>query len=102
VSIDIKDRYKIHALFKEFGEIRSEVPKWVINIESHNNAYTREILAASNTILIDEMTYCPHEFFARFRPSRKQTYAICERCGGAYCSRHIERVNDSYFCREHR
>lgn len=78
------------------------VPKWVINIESHNTTYTMEILAASNTILIDEMAYCPREFFARFRPSRKQTYAICERCGGAYCSRHIERVNDSYFCREHR
>jgi hypothetical protein len=78
------------------------VPKWVINIESHNTTYTREILGASNTILIDEMAYCPLEFFARFRPSRKQTYAVCERCGGAYCSRHIERVNDSYFCREHR
>ena len=27
------------------------VPKWVINIESGNNVYTREILAASNTFL---------------------------------------------------
>jgi hypothetical protein len=78
------------------------VPKWVINIESQNAVYTREILAASNTILMNEIAYCPHEFFARFRPSRKETYALCERCGGAYCSRHIQRVNESYFCKEHR
>ena len=77
------------------------VPKWVINIESQNSVYTREILAASNTVLMDEIAFCPHEFFARFRPSRRETYAICERCGGAYCSRHIERVHNSYFCREH-
>jgi len=78
------------------------VPKWVINIESANSVYTREILAASNTFLMDEIAYCPHEFFARFRSARKETYAVCERCGGAYCSRHIEKVNNSYFCREHR
>jgi hypothetical protein len=78
------------------------VPKWVINIESANNVSTREMLAASNTFLMDEIAYCPHEFFARFRSGRKETYAVCERCGGAYCSRHIEKVHDSYFCREHR
>jgi RNA 3'-terminal phosphate cyclase len=78
------------------------VPKWVINIESGNNVYTREILAAANTFLMDEIAYCPHEFFARFRSGRKETYAVCERCGGAYCSRHIEKVHNSYFCREHR
>jgi hypothetical protein len=78
------------------------VPKWVINIESGNNVYTREILAASNTFLMDEIAYCPHEFFARFRSGRKETYAVCERCGGAYCSRHIERSYDSYYCTAHR
>jgi hypothetical protein len=78
------------------------VPKWVINIESGNNLYTREILAASNTFLMDEIAYCPHEFFARFRSGKKETYAICERCGKAYCSKHIERICNSYFCREHR
>ena len=78
------------------------VPKWVINIESGNNVYTREILAASNTFLMDEIAYCPHEFFARFRSGKKETYAVCERCGGAYCSKHIQRSYDSYFCIEHR
>jgi hypothetical protein len=57
---------------------------------------------------MNEIAYCPHEFFARFRHGRKETYAVCESCGGAYCSRHIERVhtvltfvrniNDLYYC----
>lgn len=78
------------------------VPKWVINTESGNSVYTREILAASNTFLMDEITFCPHELFARFRPGRKETYAVCERCGRAYCSKHIEKVNNCYFCKEHK
>jgi hypothetical protein len=77
------------------------VPKWVINIESQNRKYAREILAASSTILMDEIAYCPKEFFARFRSSKKQTYAVCERCGSAYCRRHIDQIKDSYYCKDH-
>jgi len=77
------------------------IPKWVINIESQNRIYTREILPTSSTILMDEIVYCPKEFFARFKPSKKQTFAVCERCGSAYCSRHIERIKDSYYCKDH-
>jgi hypothetical protein len=77
------------------------VPKWVINIEAKGNTYTREALAASNTILIDEISLCPKEFFARIMAVDKQTYAICEICGGAYCSKHIDSVNNSYYCKDH-
>ena len=77
------------------------VPKWVINIEAKDNTYTREALAASNTILIDEIALCPKEFFARIMAVDKQTYAIREICGGAYCSKHIKRVNNSYYCKDH-
>jgi hypothetical protein len=34
------------------------VPKWVINIEAKGNTYTREALAASKIILIDEIALC--------------------------------------------
>jgi RNA polymerase-binding transcription factor DksA len=66
-----------------------------------DNTYTREALAASNTILIAEIALCPKEFFARIMAVDKQTYAICERCGSAYCSNHINRVNNSYYCKDH-
>ena len=78
------------------------VPKWVINIESQNRTYVRAVLAASATKLIDEIAYCPKDFFARIRSGRKQTFAVCERCGNAYCSRHIDKVKSSYYCRDHR
>jgi len=78
------------------------VPKWIVNIEAKDKVYAREILAASSTVLIDEISLCPKEFFARFRSSKKQTYAVCETCGGAYCSKHIRRRNNnSYFCEDH-
>ena len=41
------------------------VPKWVINIESQNRIYAREILAAYSTLFMDEIAYCPKELFAR-------------------------------------
>ena len=72
------------------------------SIESQNRTYAREILATSSTILMDEIAYCPKEFFARFRSSKKQTYAVCERCGNAYCRRHIDQIKDSYYCKDHR
>jgi hypothetical protein len=77
------------------------IPKWIVNIEAKNKMYAREALAASSTVPIDEISLCPEEFFARLRSSRKQTYAVCESCGGAYCSKHIKRNNNSYFCKEH-
>ncbi len=90
----------VQIIDKAFSSIY--VPKWVINIESHNRIYAREILAASSTILMDEIAYCPKEFFARFRSGKKQTYAVCERCGTAYCRSHIDQTKDSYYCKDHR
>ena len=66
------------------------------------NKYRQIVLAGSNTFLMAEIAYCPHEFFAQFRSGKKETYAVCERCGGAYCSKHIQRSYDSYFFIEHR
>ena len=31
-----------------------------------------------------------------------RTYAVCKRCGSAYCSRHIDQVKNAYYCKDHR
>jgi hypothetical protein len=74
------------------------VPKWIVSFESattttttSNKIYRREILAASNTVLVDEIAYCPKDFFANIRGNKKMTYAICEICGKAYCESHIKK-----------
>jgi hypothetical protein len=76
------------------------VPKWSINIRSKETLYRREVLAASETVLIDEIMFCPKEFYEK-RPSNKKTYAVCEECGWAYCYNHISLINDAYYCEKH-
>jgi hypothetical protein len=46
--------------------------------------------------------YCPKDFFANIRENKEMTYAICERCGNAYCKSHIEKAKNSYHCKGHR
>ena len=73
------------------------VPKWLIDIKSNDAHYRREVLPASKTVIIDEIRFCPKEFYEN-RPSNKKTYAVCEVCGCAYCSNHISLINDAYYC----
>ncbi|MGI0044456.1 MAG: hypothetical protein ACRD47_12165, partial [Nitrososphaeraceae archaeon] len=77
-------------------------PKWVVNFKAKEVIYTRKILAASNTKLLDELEYCP-KHFSRWKvwQEKKSTYAICDACGTAYCEDHISKVNDFYYCEEH-
>jgi hypothetical protein len=77
------------------------VPKWLINIQSNETQYRREVLPASESVIIDEIRFCPKEFYEKKRPSKKKTYAICEVCGRAYCSRHISLINKAYYCEKH-
>ena len=39
------------------------VPKWLINIQSNETHYRREVLPASETVIIDEIRFCPKEFY---------------------------------------
>lgn len=79
------------------------VPVWVIDFKAGNTSYRRKALAASNTILIDEISLCPKHFsFGKLWTATKQTYAVCEVCGGAYCNDHIIAEDNSYYCEEHR
>ena len=38
------------------------VPKWLINIESKTIKYRREVLPASETVIRDEIAFCPKNF----------------------------------------
>jgi hypothetical protein len=76
------------------------VPEWLINIKSNEAHYRREVLPASETVIIDEIMFCPKEFYEK-RPSSKRTYAVCQVCGCAYWSNHIALINDSYYCEKH-
>jgi hypothetical protein len=79
------------------------LPKWIIIIKAGASTYKRKALAASNKIIIDEIAVCPKHFSVpKIWNRHKLTSAICEICGGAFCSDHIFKVGYSYFCEEHR
>jgi len=78
------------------------VPKWNLDIESGQITFMRKALAASKTVLVDTISYCPrHLSIGDVQLVKKQTAAICEICGGAFCQEHIFQVDGKYFCEEH-
>jgi hypothetical protein len=100
-------KIRIEPRFSEINMNRRSliyVPKWIITIKAGGVSYTRRILAASKTFIVDEIADCPklHFSLGKLWTVRKQTYAICEICGGAFCPEHIFKVNSSYYCEEHR
>jgi hypothetical protein len=79
------------------------VPKWIITIKAGKRIYKRKVLAASKTVILDEIYFCPKHFsFGKIWSMRKQTSAVCEICGGAFCDDHIFKINDTYYCEKHR
>jgi predicted nucleic acid binding AN1-type Zn finger protein len=59
-------------------------------------------LASSKTILVDTISICPRHFsFGYIQLIKKQTYAICNECTGAFCREHIFQVDSKYYCEEH-
>lgn len=77
------------------------VPKWTLYLTARNVEYKREILASSNLVLVNEVEYCPKDFYAKFRPSEKKTYAICEICGYSFCKTHIVEKDGKFYCEKH-
>jgi DNA modification methylase len=46
---------------------------------------------------------CPkHISLGKIWSKRKQSSAVCDICGGAFCNDHIFKINNSYYCEEHR
>lgn len=79
------------------------VPKWIITIKAGEHTYNRKALAASNTLIVDEIAFCTNHFtLGKIWSTRKRTSAVCEICGGAFCDDHIFMVNNTYYCEKHR
>jgi hypothetical protein len=77
------------------------VPVWRINFKAGRMTYDRKVLAASNKIIIDDISAChKHSFFGKILRNRKRTYALCEICGVPLCYNHALKKGDSYFCEE--
>ncbi|MFY9871108.1 MAG: APC family permease [Candidatus Nitrosopolaris sp.] len=72
------------------------VPKWIITIKAGEHTYNRKALAASNTLIVDEIAFCTNHFtLGKIWSTRKRTSAVCEICGGAFCDDHIFMVNNT-------
>lgn len=99
-SIDfVPDRKDISM---DIGEVIC-VPKWVIHFNALGTIYTREIFACSGKILEDTIAYCPHHFKLGFLEVRQKNFAVCEKCGTAFCKDHgkICEVCKMYLCEDH-
>ena len=78
------------------------VPIWTINLKAGDFIYKRKAFPASSTIILDEISLCSkHSFITKIWNKSKQTAALCETCGGAFCNDHIFRMNQRYYCKEH-
>jgi hypothetical protein len=79
------------------------VPLWNIEFECGDQTYERKILAASQTVITDDIGVCPEHFqLGGLQFIRKQTVAVCEICGKALCKDHVTFAPDGiYYCKEH-
>lgn len=78
------------------------VPIWVLEIQSKSITYAKRALAASKTILVDEMSLCPKDFSSlKIWGRKKSTHAVCETCGIALCEDHLEKCKEEFYCKEH-
>ncbi|MDA7941872.1 MAG: restriction endonuclease [Nitrosopumilus sp.] len=72
------------------------VPRLEITFSSKEYKYSRVVLPASDTVLVDEIAKCKHVI------GSKPTYAVCNICGVAKCEKDItnEALNE-YYCKKH-
>jgi hypothetical protein len=78
------------------------VPKWNITLRSGDFEYKQKALAAPNIFITDEIISClMHSSFAKLWNRQKKTTAVCEICGRAFCSEHIFRIDQMYYCKDH-
>ena len=80
------------------------IPKWHIEFSSGDYSYEREILAHSGKIMTDPISICPNHLFKDFiRTSKKNTVAVCEVCGNAFCDKHVFKCSIcvKWICEKH-
>jgi hypothetical protein len=71
----------------DMGEVIC-VPKWMIHFNALGTIYTREIFACSGKKLEDTIAHCPHHFKLGILQVRQKNFAVCEKCGIAFCKDH--------------
>ncbi|WP_128694100.1 restriction endonuclease [Methanoculleus taiwanensis] len=79
------------------------VPKWAIHFNAFGTIYTKEVFAHSGTVLENTIEYCPLHFKLGAFNVKKETTAVCEVCGKAYCSEHISQCPTcgKWVCKDH-
>lgn len=78
------------------------VPIWVISIQSKGVTYRRRAMAASKTMIVDELALCPKDFSSlKILSKKKSSVALCETCGTSLCDDHIYKNNGEHYCKEH-
>jgi hypothetical protein len=81
------------------------VPKWTAFVQAKGKGmrYQRQALAASGIILCDELELCSKDDMSpRFRKADpRKTFAACEHCGLALCTKHFVQKGELYFCEDH-
>ena len=100
-----KEKIKITPRFSEVIINRKSliyVPKWIITIKAGKHTYNRKALAASNTLILDEIAFCHnHSAPGKIWGKPRLTSAICEICGGAFFADHISEINNTHYCEKH-
>ena len=78
-------------------------PKWIVHFNALGTIFTREMFACSGNILEDTIRYCPNHLKMGMLSVKKNTKAICEKCGKAYCTDHISQcqICKAWFCDNH-
>lgn len=60
-------------------------------MDVRNPTYAKRALAASKTVLVDEMSLCLKDFSAlKIREKKNSTHALCEPCDIVLCGDHLE------------
>jgi hypothetical protein len=79
------------------------VPKWIIHFNALGTIYSREIFACSGKKLEDTIAHCSHHFKLGILQVRQKNFAVCEKCGEAFCKDHgrICEVCKIHLCEKH-
>jgi len=79
------------------------VPKWRITYEIGGKDYRKRVLAASGTVVLDELSQCSkqHGIVDKLKRYDDLAYAICEKCFNLFCEAHTVKIGDRCYCKEH-
>lgn len=78
------------------------VPIWAIGIQAKGMTYRRRAMAASRTMVVDELALCPKDFSSlKIWGKKKPPVALCETCGVSLCAEHVYKNGEKQYCKDH-